>query len=106
VDAVQARHAALLEQACDRLVRGDHQILDEPVRLGLDARKYLADVSLLIEGDLRLVRVDDERAAALTLLPQRRRGGAGHAQGLAPRLARGLPAGEDAVHAAVVERNV
>ncbi len=42
VDAVQAGHAALLEQARDGLVGGDHQMLDQAVGLGLLARPDLA----------------------------------------------------------------
>jgi hypothetical protein len=38
VDAVERRHLARLEQRRDRLVGGDHQVLDQPVRLGLLAR--------------------------------------------------------------------
>jgi hypothetical protein len=37
VDAIQAGHAALLELAGDGLVGGDHQVLDQPVGLGLNA---------------------------------------------------------------------
>ncbi len=71
VDAVEARHAALLEQRRDGLVGGDHQVLDQAVGLGLRAREDRDDVAVLVERELGLLGVDDERAAALALALER-----------------------------------
>ena len=68
VNAEQARHAALLEQSRDGLVGSDHQMLDQPVGLGLRAPAHLRDVALIIEGELRLLGGDDERSALLALV--------------------------------------
>ncbi len=65
VHAVQARRAALLEQPRDGFVGGDHQMLDQAVRLGLRARVDRGDVAALVEDELGLLGVDDERAGAL-----------------------------------------
>ena len=53
VDAEQRRQLARLEQARDRLVGGDHQELDQPVRLGLLGRQQALDVALARERRTR-----------------------------------------------------
>ena len=106
VHAVQARHAALLEQAGDGFVGGDHQVLDQAVGLGLRAREDREHVAVLVERELGLLGVDDERAAALALALQRGGGLARGAQRRAPRLGGGLAPGEDAVDLLVVQARV
>ena len=73
VHAIQARHRALGEQRGDSLVGGDHQVLDQPVGLGLHAGADRDDVAALVELELGLLGVDDERAAALASPLQRAR---------------------------------
>ena len=55
----------VVEQRRDRLVGGDHQVLDQAVRLGLlDSAARAVDVAVAVEVELRLGRLDGERAAA------------------------------------------
>ncbi len=101
--AEQRRQPAGLEQRRDRLVGGDHQVLDQPVRLGLLARGLLGHVALARERELRLDRLDRERAARLPRILQRGGGAARGGQRLRPRRARALGTGEDPVHPRVVQ---
>ena len=73
VHAIQAWHLLPLQQVRDGFVGGDHQMLDQPVRLGLRARMYLGDVAALVEDELGLLGVDRQRAALLAC-PSERRG--------------------------------
>ncbi len=61
VHAKQARDALAREQPGDRLVGGDHQVLDQAVGLRLRAAQDLGDVALLVEHELGLLRVDRQR---------------------------------------------
>ncbi len=103
VDAVERRDRALVEHRRHRLVGGDHQVLDQPMRLGLDRRHRLDEVAAAVEGELRLDRLDGQRAAALAAGLQRRRRRARGRERLGPRRLRLLVAGEDPVDAVVVQ---
>ncbi len=81
-------------------------MLDQPVRLGLHAALDRGHVAVAVEGELRLGRLDRERALALPLGLQRGGGGPRRAQRLGPRLLRLLLPGEDAVDLLVVEARV
>ena len=87
------RHGTLLarKQRRDRLVGGDHQVLDQPVGLGLRARADLGDVAVLVEDELRLLGVDGQRPAPLARALQRRGRRARGRQRRRPRLARRPP---------------
>jgi hypothetical protein len=103
VDAVERRDRALVEHRRHRLVGGDHQVLDEPVRLGLDRRHRLDQVAAAVEGELRLDRLDGQRAAALAPRLERRSPPRAAGERLRPRLLRVLVAGEEAIDAVVVQ---
>ncbi len=103
VNAVQARRAALLEQPRDGFVGRDHQVLDQPVRLGLRAGVDRGDVAALVEDELGLLGVDDERSGALARRLQACGGRARGGERLGPRLLRALGGGEDAIDLLVVE---
>ncbi len=103
VDAIEARHLALREQPRDRLVGGDHEVLDHPVGLGLHLSVHGQGVAPLVELELGLGRVDRERPRGLAAALQRRRGLAGRLQRRGPRLGSALAAREDAVDPVVVQ---
>ena len=63
VDAVDRRDAAALEQLGDTLVGEDHQVLDQPVGLGLRDRVGARHLAVL-EAELGLEALDLERGAA------------------------------------------
>ena len=105
VHAIQARHASRSASSSrDRLVGGDHQVLDQAVGLGLRARADLDDVAALVEVELRLARESTASAprcsrARCSAAAASRAAASGSAHGSA----RALGAGEDAVDALVVE---
>ncbi len=70
VDAEERLPASPGEERRDRLVREDHELLDEHVRvrLGLDPRAL--DAAVAVEGERRLARLDPERAAREAPPPQ------------------------------------
>ena len=106
VDAVQGGELARLQEPRDGLVGGDHQVLDQPVRLGLLARLERAHVTVAVERELRLGRLDGQRAALVAGALQRRADCACRGQGLGPRRLRRLGTREDPVHARIVEPRV
>ena len=106
MDPVEARHAALREQAGHGLVGRDHQVLDQAMRLGLNASADLGHVAVLVEGKLGLLGVDDQRAALLAPALQLRGETVRRGKRRPPRLSRGLATGEYAVDAVVVEAHV
>ena len=61
VHPVQRRHRALLEHARDLLVGGDHQVLDQPVGLGLRDRSAADHVPRPVELELRLGAFEHQR---------------------------------------------
>ena len=63
VDAVHDRRLLRLERARRSDVGGDHEILDQPVRIEPLARRDGFDPSLLVEHDLPLGKVELERLA-------------------------------------------
>ena len=103
VDAEQRGQLARLEQPRDGLVGGDHQELDQPVRLGLLGRQQALDVPLVREAELGLLRLHGQGAPRFARIRQRRRDLARRGQRRGPRLLRTLGAREDPVHARVVE---
>jgi hypothetical protein len=105
VDAVHGRQPLSLQQRCDLLVAEDHQLLDQPVRLRLLNRPSAGDVAVVVEGELRLRRVDFE-GAAQALGGERRGGGARDLQRLCDRLRREGAASEHLVELVVVEARV
>src|SRR5436190_4551915 len=106
VDAVQRRDLALREQPRDLFVGGDHQVLDHPVRLGLQLRGRLDHVAVQIEAELRLGALEHQRAALRAALLQRRRRGSRCGEWGGDRLVGALEAGEDAVDLVVVQARV
>src|SRR6185437_4974550 len=78
-------------------------VLDQPVGLGLRLPVHRHHVAALVELELRLGRVDRERAGGLSPALERGGGIAGCRQRLRPRPARALAAREDAVDAVVVQ---
>ena len=52
--AVEGRHAALLQEPRHLLVGGDHQVLDQAVRLGLVHRLGADDVPAAVEPEIGL----------------------------------------------------
>ena len=70
VHAVQRLAVARREQLRDRLVREDHELLHECVRLGLRLALRRRDASLPVELERHLGRLDAQRAAREALLPQ------------------------------------
>src|SRR5207302_6256398 len=97
VDAVQTWHPSALKQRRDRLVGGDHQVLDQAVGLRLYARGDRADVALVVERELVLGRFDHERASLRARTRQLRGGDPLRRKRRAPRVERVLVAGEAAV---------
>ncbi len=90
VDAVQRRRLALGEQLRDGLVGGDHQVLDQAVRLGLHAARRARHRAAIVECELRLHGLDRQRAAAAApRLLERRRCRARGGQRLGPGLRAG-----------------
>ena len=73
------------------------------MRLGLHRRHRLDEVAAAVEGELRLDGLDGQRAAVLAAGLQRRRRRPRGRERLGPRLLRVLGAGEDPVHAVVVQ---
>ena len=61
MNAVERRHLALGEELGHLLVREDHQVLDQPVRLRLLVVVNGDDVAALVELERRLTRLDLER---------------------------------------------
>ena len=103
VDAVQRRHPALGEHPRDLLVSRDHEVLDQPVRLGLLAGPRLRDVPAGVEAKLRLGGLEFERRLRQPALVQRGGDGASCGEGRRPGLERRLVAREDSVDALVVQ---
>ena len=93
--AVERLAAPSGEQAGHRLVRQDHQLLDEHVRVRLRLVPRVGDAALPVERERGLAALDPERAASEAPVAQIR----GHALGSAQRLGQlrlGLfPAGQD-----------
>ena len=106
VDAVERRQLARLQQPGDRLVCGDHQVLDQAVRLGLLARRQPGHVALVREVELRLDGLHGQRPARLPCRVERRRGGTRGLQRPSPRGLCELLAGEDTIDARVVQPRV
>ena len=107
VDAVQRRHAALGQQPRDLLVGRDHEVLDEPVRLGL-----LARAATRRRARRRRSETPARTSRARAPTAHRRRScsaaetRAGRGERRRPRLERRLVAGEDPVDALVVQARV
>ena len=106
VDAVERRQLARLQVAGDRLVGRDHQVLDQLVRLGLLARHDAGHVALVREVELRLDRLDGQRAALRPCGLERRGRRPRRGQRRGPRLLGALAAREDPVDPRVVEPGV
>ena len=64
VHAVESRRRNELQVLRDRLVRGQHELLDEPVRLVAHGPDDLDDVSRFAEDHVRVRQVEVEGAAA------------------------------------------
>ncbi len=107
VHAIQARHAALGEQRCDRLVGGDHQVLDQAVGLGLRAR---ADAALTLPCSSKENSGSSESTISAPLCSRLRCSAAATSRAAlerrSPRLGRALGAGEDAIHPLVVQARI
>ncbi len=104
VHAVQARHVPERQLLRDGLVGGDHEVLDQRMRLCGHAAFDVAHFAVGVEGELRLLGLERQRTAVSRPRPaERRRGLPRRRQRLRPRLARGLATGEDRVHAVVVQ---
>jgi len=102
VHAIQARHPLALKQLRDGFVRGDHQMLDQPVGTRSACAVDRGDVAALVELELGLGR---GRRRARRCAPARAGSLAAAARAAAsrrgPRLVRALLAGEDPVDALV-----
>ena len=104
VHPVDGRDAAALEELGDTLVREDHQVLDQPVGLGLRDRVGAGHPSVL-EAELRLEALHLERGAGAA--PGESRGRlSGEGQRLGDRPWRPGTAREDLVELVVVETRV
>ena len=103
VHSVQRRHPPRHQQPRDLLVRGDHQMLDQPMRFGLRDRLGRHHVPLTVELELRLGGLECQRR--LRGPPLFERGGRRprDLERRAPASRRSLAAVEDAVDAPVVE---
>ena len=58
------RHVVIVEMLRDRLVRHEHELLDDPVRDVALRRDDLLDHALVVEHDLRLLQIEVDRSAA------------------------------------------
>ena len=107
VDAVERRDLALVEQRRDALVGGDHQVLDEAVRLGLLARR---PGSRRGRAGRRRTRARSRSIASAPRASRRAWSAAAAARAAASGSAHGASArsspGEDPVDAVVVEARV
>ncbi len=64
VDTVERRHVVVVEVLRDRLVRDEHELLDDPVRHTALGGDDLFHHALVVEDDLGLLQIEVDRAAA------------------------------------------
>ncbi len=106
VHAVQARDLALGEMLRDGLVGGDHQLLDQRVRLAVLAHRDRADVAVRVERELGLLGVERQPARLRARVRQRAGDLARGLERRGPRVVGALAPGEDPLHLLVVEAHV
>jgi hypothetical protein len=95
VDAEERLAASPGEQSRDRLVREDHQLFDQRVRVRLGLEPRLLDAALAVERERDLGARDAERSAREAAAPKLERDGVREPQPLGELVARLLVAGED-----------
>ena len=88
VDAVEGGQRAVLEHGRDRLVGGDHQVLDQPVRLGLLDRQHVRRRGRARRSGTRARRRRGRSRAARAPSPSAAAAARAAAQRLVPRRAR------------------
>src|SRR5207247_812213 len=87
--------AATCEEGCNRLVRDDHQLLDQHVRAWLGLAPRIGDAALAVERDDDLACLDPERAPGEAALAKFRCQALGEAQCLRQLGLRLVAAGQD-----------
>ena len=70
VNAIQRRDAVPVEVLRDRLVRDEHELLDQPVGDVPLRRDDFLDHALVVENDLRLLQIEIDRSAAAPAVVQ------------------------------------
>ena len=95
VDPVERRHAAALAELGDLLVGEDHQLLDQPVGLGLRDRVRRDHVARRRRTRTRARRLETSSAPPRRRSRERRGGAAGERERLGDPLRRPLAAGEE-----------
>ena len=99
--AVERLAPAAGEQLGDELVRADHQLLDQHVRVRLGLAPRALDPALAVEGEDDLGALDAQRAASETLVAQLLRQPLGASQRLGQLRLGPLAAGEDRLGLAI-----